>query len=163
VADKEFEGNRKHVMWLCLCDCGQETTTYGAYIRNGDTKSCGCLLHENKGRKRLNTPLYNLMKAYRGGATLRNLPFKLIEAEFELLISSDCHYCGQKPSKRVAYIGDLTWNGVDRVDNKKGYTLDNAVACCEDCNMMKGGMGYIEFTSWLMRAGKHLLEKFSGK
>jgi hypothetical protein len=34
--------NKKHI-WLCLCDCGKETIVIGNNIKNGRTKSCGCL------------------------------------------------------------------------------------------------------------------------
>ena len=30
-------------VWKCLCDCGNEIVVKGKYLRNGDTKSCGCL------------------------------------------------------------------------------------------------------------------------
>ena len=38
------ENGRKHgrVLWLCQCDCGNTITTDGIYLRQGDTKSCGC-------------------------------------------------------------------------------------------------------------------------
>lgn len=29
--------------WLCLCECGKETTVTVQRLRNGTTKSCGCL------------------------------------------------------------------------------------------------------------------------
>lgn len=32
--------------WLCICDCGNETTCYGNNLRRGFTKSCGCYRHE---------------------------------------------------------------------------------------------------------------------
>lgn len=34
-------------MWLCKCDCGNEAIVYGTYLRNGHTRSCGCLRVEN--------------------------------------------------------------------------------------------------------------------
>ena len=41
----KFAGASKHrqAMWLCKCDCGKETTTSGASLRQGLTRSCGCL------------------------------------------------------------------------------------------------------------------------
>lgn len=39
-----------HVTWLCRClgkngdDCGKEVVVDGAYLRNGKTQSCGCLV-----------------------------------------------------------------------------------------------------------------------
>jgi len=32
--------------WVCLCDCGKETTVRGGNLRSGDTRSCGCLSRE---------------------------------------------------------------------------------------------------------------------
>lgn len=37
--------------YKCLCDCGKQTVVKGAYLRNGDTKSCGCL--RNQGVQRV--------------------------------------------------------------------------------------------------------------
>lgn len=38
-------------MWKCKCDCGTIFVTSSQKIRKGHTKSCGCLLKENKGSK----------------------------------------------------------------------------------------------------------------
>lgn len=34
------------VIWLCKCDCGKTVEAQGSYLRNGETKSCGCLHDE---------------------------------------------------------------------------------------------------------------------
>lgn len=34
--------------WKCICDCGTECIVMGTYLRNGDTRSCGCLSKEAK-------------------------------------------------------------------------------------------------------------------
>lgn len=41
-------GRDKHgnVMWLCKCDCGTEKEISGVHLRQGRTKSCGCLNSE---------------------------------------------------------------------------------------------------------------------
>ena len=43
-----MSGNRRwsQPTWLCKCDCGTEFVTCGAYLRQGRTKSCGCLRRE---------------------------------------------------------------------------------------------------------------------
>lgn len=33
----------KNVYWNCICDCGNSTTVKGTRLKNGNTKSCGCL------------------------------------------------------------------------------------------------------------------------
>ena len=48
-ADNTKQGQAK---WLCQCDCGRKTVVMGKSLRNGNTKSCGCLQKETIGYKR---------------------------------------------------------------------------------------------------------------
>ena len=41
--------------------------------------------------------------------------------------------------------GEFIYNGIDRVDNLMGYTLNNVVACCKNCNTMKKDLNKEEF------------------
>lgn len=45
---KEVPKRNKYgkILWQCLCCCGKETTVLGRALKNGTTKSCGCLLKE---------------------------------------------------------------------------------------------------------------------
>lgn len=36
--------------WRCRCDCGKETTVAGDVLRNGNTRSCGCLQRETRSK-----------------------------------------------------------------------------------------------------------------
>jgi hypothetical protein len=36
----------RHVIWLCLCDCGGEVKVRGTDLKIGHTQSCGCLQRE---------------------------------------------------------------------------------------------------------------------
>lgn len=38
--------NHRRVVWRCECDCGNIVEVDGSYLRNGDTRSCGCLHDE---------------------------------------------------------------------------------------------------------------------
>lgn len=43
--------------WRCLCDCGASPTVSGACLRDGNTRSCGCLKSEmTAARNRATTP-----------------------------------------------------------------------------------------------------------
>jgi hypothetical protein len=48
-----FVGQDKHrsALWLCRCVCGKEKVVRGYCLRNGDTKSCDCLLRELSAQK----------------------------------------------------------------------------------------------------------------
>jgi hypothetical protein len=43
---KEVEKHRHERNFLCKCECGKETKVLLRYLRNGRTKSCGCLHKE---------------------------------------------------------------------------------------------------------------------
>ncbi len=40
-------GKSRKAKWECKCSCGKETIVVGTKLRNGTTKSCGCLGKEN--------------------------------------------------------------------------------------------------------------------
>lgn len=39
----------KRAYWNCTCDCGNTGVYMGKYLRNGDTKSCGCQKYDSAG------------------------------------------------------------------------------------------------------------------
>ena len=39
---------RRETLWLCKCSCGKEATVTIQRLRDGTTKSCGCLRHDGK-------------------------------------------------------------------------------------------------------------------
>ena len=44
---KEVGRNKQsRVLWLCRCECGKERTIAGTTLRQGITRSCGCLNRE---------------------------------------------------------------------------------------------------------------------
>ena len=64
---------------------------------------------------------------YIGSAKKRKLLFALTFEQFMTFWQKPCHYC-HDPVETI---------GLDRVDNSKGYTLDNTVSCCTPCNRSK--------------------------
>jgi len=58
-------------------------------------------------------------------------PFALTQDEWDVLTIGNCAYCHRsRPENK--------WFGVDRVIPTDGYTPDNTVSCCHDCNNDKG-------------------------
>jgi hypothetical protein len=76
-------------------------------------------IRSNKGR------FYSLRRQ----AAKRSLEVRLDIATYSTLIQSRCHYCDG--------VLNETGSGLDRVDNTKGYSVDNVVPCCKNCNVMK--------------------------
>lgn len=45
-------GGGRQSLFRCHCDCGRDATVHGASLKNGNTKSCGCLHAEGGPRPR---------------------------------------------------------------------------------------------------------------
>lgn len=142
---------RKYMMWDVKCDCGIEYTVNSNAIVSGKTISCGCYLKEIVS-KPFGVAYGNYFyKKYIKGANKRGFSFELKRDQFDKITSQDCFYCGEEPRiypREFQYINGRTpLNGIDRIDNKIGYTLENSVACCTKCNTMKMTLGVEEFLS----------------
>ena len=96
------------------------------------------------------------------GPNKAGVPFELTLEDFYRLTQMDCHYCGIPPSnKRVSRRYSKTgtdealrrqtyvYNGLDRVNSSKGYTLDNVVPCCKICNTAKNNMTPEKWQEWI--------------
>ena len=47
VVIEKVEHPGRYVYWLCQCDCGNKVAVMGKSLKNGNTRSCGCLRKEN--------------------------------------------------------------------------------------------------------------------
>lgn len=65
---------------------------------------------------------------YKTDAVKRNLTFDLTPEEFAAKKRDGCYFCGFNSPVLI---------GIDRLNNKIGYTGANARGCCTTCNMMK--------------------------
>lgn len=134
--------NRRDPIWLCECECGNIKEVSGNSLRNG-SKSCGCLRFALSGRKKFRTDTYDvsfqIYAGYRCAAKRRKFDFKLTFADFLKFLDKPCYYCGKtKTSKQKKRNGQYyRYNGIDRVNNEKGYELTNCVTCCKICNSRK--------------------------
>ena len=45
VIERYIDKNCSKAKWLCKCECGNTTIVLGKSLRNGNTRSCGCLKH----------------------------------------------------------------------------------------------------------------------
>jgi len=124
----------------------------------------------NKGLKLpgLSLPLYEasfneLLFSYKYHAKRRNLEWDLNKEEFRNLTKQNCFFCGKAPNqgshKNKGFNGIYVYNGLDRVDNKKGYLKENIVPCCSICNRAKSNRSYDEFISWIEKVNQFIKVK----
>jgi 5-methylcytosine-specific restriction endonuclease McrA len=143
-------------LYQCRCFCGKLTIASGFDLLHGYRTSCGCIPETKRLKKEADKILHKkipksgdsiliLYKRYIKGADDRGLEFRLEINEFIKLTSSNCFYCGKKPQQVVNGIIPYIYNGIDRVDNNKGYLIENCVSCCKECNRSKNIMSSTKF------------------
>lgn len=146
----------KESYWMCKCECGKEIIVNSGSLKNGHTNSCGCYHLDKISIKHGQAAINSLINGYIRSAKERNLDFDLSKEEFLNLTKQNCYYCGKEPSqistnKSKINNGIYIYNGVDRVDSSVGYTLDNCVPCCKQCNIAKMTQSKTDFLSWVKR------------
>ncbi len=111
------------------------------------TQSCGCRKKGFKWTKHIIAPgqagLRRLWHRYAADARKRGFEWELTKEQFMVITKGDCVYCGKPPTqvsveqhKGTAERGTYVYNGIDRVDSTKSYTVPNCVACCRVCNLI---------------------------
>ena len=154
---EKIHRDKKHLVWRCKCECGNESFVTSTDLIIGHTKSCGKCQDEID-----LAPFKCVYASYIRGAKRRGLSFNLTLEQFVEITSQDCHYCGDKPNQKYTkkgMRGVAIYNGIDRVDNTIGYEIDNVVTCCGYCNFSKGKKTVEEFEEWIDRLCKFRSKK----
>ena len=89
-----------------------------------------------------------VIRQYRVGAQTRDIEMSMTDEEIINISQLNCYYCDTPPSQIATSngdTGDFVYNGIDRLDNSKGYKLDNVVPCCWQCNQWKRAMPRLDF------------------
>jgi len=155
-------GNRSSegcIIWDCICKCGNYTSAKTTDLISGHKRSCGCLQKEivaEIGRLSKKQPyefLYlELIRRARNSQKDVNFTF---EEFLEYTKISSCFYCG----KELIWTKHSCLNGVetrscatnlDRKNSKLGYSKENCVVCCPDCN--RGKSDCFSFDEWIVMA-----------
>lgn len=78
---------------------------------------------------------------YKQSAKQRDKEFDLSYEQFMEYWQKPCRYCGSP----------ISTIGIDRIDNSKGYLIDNIDACCTKCNLMKHKTNEKDFIDQCLR------------
>jgi hypothetical protein len=152
--------------WECRCDCGKDCVRSTQYLKHSKKANCGCFTREiqsTKARERIlrsGLSTHAVYGDYRRSARNRGLEWTLTESEFDALIRKSCRYCGSPPSRQLKdkYANRITLiNGIDRIDNSKGYVPGNVCACCKTCNYQKRAHTEDGFKKWVTDVYHHYI------
>lgn len=121
-------------VWLCKCDCGNETIVKGSNLRCGQTKSCGCLRSDlrkelNPKQAGINHPRYT--DGARCGWSTKE------QKEFHESIRKRDNYTCQRCNKtQEQELADIGWRL--SVHHKNGdhfhNTDENTTTLCQSCH-----------------------------
>lgn len=148
-------GGRKYRAWVCRIH-GEDLRI----VKEQDLRKSKAPFRVTPKRAELN----RIYASYRNRCIQRNIFFGLSIEEFEDISQRICIYCHKSPSnggKHTRTNGIFTYNGIDRKDNKRGYTKDNSVPCCARCNGIKSNL--LSFEEMKAAMGAILKLKKSGR
>ena len=134
IRQKKYK-NGSHSYWLCRCECGNLTEVEVTHLKNGNTKSCGCL-------KKNRTMQNSTKKHYTGESSTRlyRVWIGMKTRCYNPKAGNYKYYGAKGVSICEEWIGDdgyrnfKSWalkNGykneltIDRKDNNKSYSPDN--------------------------------------
>ena len=111
--------------------CHVEKPLGGFGINNHRRASMGrmheCkLCHNKRGRANKNTPSHRF-STYVSSARVRGISFQLSFEEFVKFWRKSCYYCNFP----------IDGIGLDRIDHKGAYSIENVLPCCVRCNRAK--------------------------
>lgn len=150
-----YISGKNRIRWLCLCECGNQTLVQGGSLKNGRVKSCGCNQWQPQITSKERT-INICWKNIKIRAGRKGLDFNLTKSNIGNLIFLPCHYCGALPTNKHDFENTIPYQGVDRINSDNGYTPDNVIPCCWECNRRKSDTPYLEFVAWVRKVTAHL-------
>lgn len=143
--------------WFCKCECGIIREVRGSHIRSGRSKDCGCgrkIKTQLMGKRKRKPGCVKIAKykTYIYGAKNRNISWDLNFEQFLNLCSQNCIYCNKPPSNKAFNANKseyFYYSGIDRKNNKLGYSMGNCSPCCKICNYGKSTLNHEEFLNWI--------------
>ena len=110
--------------WLCECACGRFKVISGKSLRDGDTKSCGCIKEEQK-HPLCNTRLHSIWKNMKTRCYLPSKPcFKRYGAR-GIVVCNDWKNSFSSFAEWAIGSGYRDSLTLDRIDNNGDYTPKN--------------------------------------
>jgi hypothetical protein len=154
IKNKRYKS--KMIKIVAKCDkCGQ-IRTMAPYQYINSINKCQC----TKIKDEIGVMQRKIIARVKINAETRRLEYSLSDNTVLKIIKEPCVYCGEKPSNKVKNIKtgyEYSYQGIDRLDNKKGYVEDNIVPCCAICNKMKLDSEWSDFIWHIKKIYDHTI------
>ena len=128
VVKQNNKDKNNHILWLCLCDCGQETIVQSSHLITGHTQSCGCIKRDGNNVKHRHTLNNKPSKIYQIWSSMIQRCTNPNHRSYHRYGGRDINVC-QRWMKFPNFLKQMPgWKPglqIDRIDNNKGYSKYN--------------------------------------
>lgn len=140
VAERE---KRRHVRWLCRCDCGNEKIVSSHNLTGGSTQSCGCLrVERTTTHGRFDSPEWHLFTNSKARAREMGIEHSLTLED--IVIPEFCPLLGIRLERGSKSHHDAS-PSIDRINSDLGYTKENTWVVSMRANKIKNSASFAEF------------------
>lgn len=129
IPPKTNKKNRS--LWKCICDCGKETVVRLDMLKNGNTKSCGCGMHQRGpishgetacGKK---SKIYSVWRAMKARCSNPNDKYFKNYGGRGIYVCDEWKHDFAKFKEWALNSGYKEGLSIDRIDNSFGYSPEN--------------------------------------
>lgn len=138
VVIKYKETKNNYAMWLCKCDCGNETIALSKTLLNGTKNSCGCI-HKEQLVKRNKKHNLSKTKLYKRWQTIKRRCYNTNCKDYKLYGGRGIQMCNEWKNNFVSFYNWAIENGynehlekygsinttIDRIDVNGNYEPNN--------------------------------------
>lgn len=132
--EKIYKGKNKYYNFIFECsECGKELNVQSSSLKTHSGKCRRC--------SQIGVPykfIYNELKLHKKFSAIVEITF---EEFLEVIKDRKCHYCDDdveyhKHTRNWGVMNSRAHH-LDRKNNNLGYTKENVVTCCWECNRLK--------------------------
>lgn len=127
--------NNKHgqTQWLCECVCGKQVVVTYGHLKDGHTKSCGCLHSDATIKRNKEKAIHGLYKTriYRIWAGMKTRCYNYNDFKHHTYRKKNIQVCDEWKNNFKAFYDWSMANGyqdnltIDRIDNNGNYEPNN--------------------------------------
>jgi len=142
VIQRDFTKPEK-VNFLCRCKCGVVKSVFSHYLTSGTSRTCGCSKHftgsKHNSWKGCGDITGHYFAHIRTQAKIRKLKFDVTVEQLWELFEKQKNKCNLSDIPIDLFVNrrKIRTASLDRIDNSKGYTIDNVQWVHKDINYMK--------------------------
>jgi hypothetical protein len=131
VIDRSHQDKRRLWWYACRCDCGKEISVRGYCLRDGKTKSCGCLRIEagKKTAKHGHLREGNRSSEYITWMAIKERCYNQNSPRYKYYGARGITVCDRWLESFANFLADIGPRpfglSIDRIDNSKGYSPEN--------------------------------------